>query len=332
MTATEGTAMKAIVGIEYGSPDRLRLEDVPKPSPGPNQVLVRVAAASLNPLDWHLMRGKPYLARMGAGYRRPKRAVRGVDAAGVVEAVGAEVIDFKPGDRVFGLCAGSLAEYGVSEASDELVAMPEALSYERAAALPIAGFTALQAIRRADLKSGQTVLVNGAAGGVGTFAVQIAVQMGARVTGVCSKANLDIVQSLGATTVIDYATEDFAASRDHYDVVLDAVGNRSLGDLRRCLQPGGALVVIAPHPGDWLAPLVLPLGAMVTSKIKRERLFPLLAKSNRDDLAALASLTVGGKISPLVSRTYSLSDAPEGMRHLETGHAVGKLVVTTASS
>ena len=141
---------------------------------------------------------------------------------------------------MFGLCAGSLAEYGVSEASDELVAMPEALSYERAAALPIAGFTALQAIRRADLKSGQTVLVNGAAGGVGTFAVQIAVQMGARVTGVCSKANLDIVQSLGATTVIDYATEDFAASRDHYDVVLDAVGNRSLGDLRRCLQPGGA--------------------------------------------------------------------------------------------
>jgi NADPH:quinone reductase-like Zn-dependent oxidoreductase len=320
--------MKAIVGTEYGGPDGLRLDDVPVPSPGPNQVLMRVVAASLNPLDWHYMRGKPYLLRTSAGYRRPKRAVRGVDAAGVVEAVGAEVTDFRPGDQVFGLCAGSLAEYGVSEAKDELVAKPEALNYERAAALPIAGCTALQAIRRADLKPAQTLLVNGAAGGVGTFAVQIAAQMGADVTGVCSTANLDTVQSLGATTVIDYAAEDFTVSGGRYDVVLDSVGNHSLGDLRRCIHRGGALVLIAPRPGEWIAPLILPLGAMVTSKIRRERLLPVLAKVNREDLTTLANLTVEGKISPVVSRTCSLGDVPEAMRHLETGHALGKLVVT----
>lgn len=320
--------MKAIVGTEYGGPDGLRLEDVPVPSPGPHQVLVHVVAASLNPLDWHYMRGKPYLVRMSAGYRRPKRTVPGVDAAGVVEAVGAEVTDFRPGDQVFGLCAGSLAEYGVSEANDELVAKPDALSYEHAAALPIAGFTALQAIRRADLKPGQTLLVNGSAGGVGTFAVQIAAQMGAEVTGVCSTANLDTVQSLGATTVIDYTAEDFTASGERYDVVLDAVGNHSLGDLRHCIHRGGTLVLIAPRPGEWIAPLVLPLGAMVTSKIRRERLLPMLAKVNREDLTTLANLTVEGKISPVVSRTCSLGDAPEAMRHLETSHALGKLVVT----
>ena len=320
--------MKAIVGTEYGGPDGLRLEDVPVPSPGPNQVLVRVVAASLNPLDWHYMRGKPYLLRTSAGYRRPKRTVRGVDAAGVVEAVGAEVTDFKPGDQVFGLCAGSLAEYGVSEAKDELAAKPEALSYERAAALPIAGCTALQAIRRADLKSGQTLLVNGAAGGVGTFAVQIAAQMGAEVTGVCSTANLDTVRSLGATSVIDYTAKDFTASGDRYDVVLDLVGNHSLGDLRRCIHRHGTLVLSAPRPGEWIAPLVLPLGAMVTGKIRRERLLPILAKVNREDLGTLADLTAEEKISPVVSRTCSLGDAPEAMRHLETSHALGKLVVT----
>jgi NADPH:quinone reductase-like Zn-dependent oxidoreductase len=320
--------MKAIVGTDYGGPDGLRLEDVPVPSPGPNQVLVRVMAASLNPLDWHYMRGKPYMLRTRAGYRRPKRTVPGVDAAGVVEAVGAEVADFRHGDQVFGLCAGSLAEYGVSEAKDELVAKPEALSYERAAALPVAGFTALQAIRRAEVKPGQTLLVNGAAGGVGTFAVQIAAQMGAEVTGVCSAANLDTVQSLGATTVIDYAAKDFTASGDRYDVVLDVVGNHSLGDLRRCIHRRGTLVLAAPRPGEWIAPLVLPLGAMVTGKIRRERLLPVLAKVNREDLTTLANLTVEEKISPVVSRTCSLADAPEAMRHLETGHALGKLVVT----
>ncbi len=279
--------MKAIVGAEYGGPDGLRLEDVPVPSPGPNQVLVRVVAASLNPLDWHYMRGKPYLARALAGYRRPKRPIPGVDAAGVVEAVGAEVADFRRGDQVFGLCAGSLAEYAVSEAKNELVAKPEALSYEKAAALPIAGFTALQAVRRADVKPGQTVLVNGAAGGVGTFAVQVAAQMGAEVTGVCSAANLDTVRSLGATTVIDYTAGDFTTSGDRYDVVLDTVGDHSLGDLRRCIHPRGTLVLIAPRPGEWIGPLVLPLGALVTGKMKRERLLTLLAKVNREDLDGL---------------------------------------------
>jgi NADPH:quinone reductase-like Zn-dependent oxidoreductase len=320
--------MKAIVGTEYGSPDGLRLEDVPIPSPGPKQVLVRVVAASLNALDWHIMRGKPYAARIQTGFRRPKRPVRGVDAAGVVEEVGAEVTDFKPGDQVFGVCAGSFAEYGVSEAIDELAAKPEGLSYERAAALPIAGITALQAVRRAKLEAGQTLLVNGAAGGVGNFAVQIAAAMGAEVTGVCSKANLETVRSSGATTVVDYASEDFTATGDRYDVVLDAVGNRSLGELRRCMRPGGTLVLMAPHPGDWIGPLILPLGAIITSKIRKERLLPILAKMNRDDLTTLGNLTAEGKISPVVSRTYSLGDAAEAMRHLETGHAVGKLVVT----
>ncbi|MGO8874949.1 MAG: NAD(P)-dependent alcohol dehydrogenase [Acidimicrobiales bacterium] len=320
--------MKAIVGIDYGSPDGLRLEDVPLPSPGPKQVLVRVVAASLNPYDWHLMRGKPYLVRLSSGFRRPKRPSCGVDAAGVVEAVGADVTDFKPGDHVFGMCAGSLAEYGVSEERNELVAKPEGLSYERAAALPMAGFTALQAVRRANLEAGQTLLVNGAAGGVGTFAVQIAAAMGAVVTGVCSKANLETVRSLGATTVVDYASEDFTATGHRYDVVLDTVGNRSLKDLRGCIRSRGAVVLIAPHPGNWIGPLVLPLGAIVTSKIRKERLLPMMAKVNRDDLTTLANLTVEGKISPVVSRTYSLGDAAEAMRHLETGHAVGKLVVT----
>jgi NADPH:quinone reductase-like Zn-dependent oxidoreductase len=320
--------MKAIVGRRYGGPEGLRLEDAPKPSPGPQQVLVRIVAASLNPLDWHLMRGKPYLARLDVGFRHPKTSIRGVDAAGVVEAVGAEVTDFQPGDEVFGQCAGSLAEYGISEAKNKLASKPSTVSYEQAAALPVAGFTALQAIRRAKFEAGQTLLVNGAAGGVGTFAVQLAVAMGAEVTGVCSKANLETVRGLGATTIIDYAAADFTRTGARYDVVLDAVGNRSLNDLRRCMAPGGALVLLAPHPGDWIGPLILPLGGIIVGKLRKERLLPMLAKPNRDDLATLAGLTAEAKISPVISRTYPLADAAEAMRHLEGGHTVGKLVVT----
>jgi len=320
--------MQAIVGEEYGGPEVLELRDVDVPALHPDGVLVRVRASSVNPYDWHVMRGLPRLVRLSEGSSRPKQPIRGVDVAGVVEAVGENVTAFRPGDEVFGAKAGALAEYVCAGPKNVLAAKPAGLTFEQAAAIPLAGVTALQALRdKGRLEAGQRVLVNGAAGGVGTFAVQIAKALGADVTGVCSTRNVDLVTSIGADRVLDYAEVDFARSDERYDLVLDNVGNRSLSDLRRALTPHGALVVVGGGGGNWIGPMMLPLRAAMLSPFVGQRLLPLLAKHTQDDLLVLKELAETGKIVPVIDRTYPLAEAAEAIRYLETGHARGKVVV-----
>lgn len=325
--------MQAIANSEYGPPDDLRLQEIDKPALGDDDVLVRVRAASVNPVDWHAMRGLPYLIRLVEGLRRPKQAVRGVDMAGDVEAVGKNVTQVQPGDEVYGWGhSGALAEY---ERADEktCVPKPDGLSFEQAAAIPLAACTALQALRdRGQLQPGQKVLVNGAAGGVGTFAVQIAKALGADVTGVCSTRNIDLVRSIGADRVVDYTTTDFAREEQQYDLILDLIGNRSLSDLRRALTPKGTLVVGGGKNGNWLGPLVRPLGALVLSRFVGQRLLPFLARLRKEDLASLNELIEAGKVTPVIDRTYPLSEAPEAIRYLETGRARGKVVITVQAA
>ena len=320
--------MQAIVGEEYGGPEVLELRDVDVPALHPDGVLVRVRASSVNPYDWHVMRGLPRLVRLSEGRSRPKQPIRGVDVAGVVEAVGENVTAFRPGDEVFGAKAGALAEYVCAGPKNVLAAKPAGLTFEQAAAIPLAGVTALQALRdKGRLEAGQRVLVNGAAGGVGTFAVQIAKALGADVTGVCSTRNVDLVTSIGADRVLDYAEVDFARSDERYDLVLDNVGNRSLSDLRRALTPHGALVVVGGGGGNWIGPMMLPLRAAMLSPFVGQRLLPFLAKHTQDDLLVLKELAETGKIVPVIDRTYPLAEAAEAIRYLETGHARGKVVV-----
>ena len=320
--------MQAIVGEEYGGPEVLELRDVDVPALHPDGVLVRVRASSVNPYDWHVMRGLPRLVRLSEGSSRPKQPIRGVDVAGVVEAVGENVTAFRPGDEVFGAKAGALAEYVCAGPKNVLAAKPAGLTFEQAAAIPLAGVTALQALRdKGRLEAGQRVLVNGAAGGVGTFAVQIAKALGADVTGVCSTRNVDLVTSIGADRVLDYAEVDFARSGERYDLVLDNVGNRSLSDLRRALTPHGALVVVGGGGGNWIGPMMLPLRAAMLSPFVGQRLLPFLAKHTQDDLLVLKELAETGKIVPVIDRTYPLAEAAEAIRYLETGHARGKVVV-----
>jgi NADPH:quinone reductase-like Zn-dependent oxidoreductase len=313
----------------YGSPDDLELRDVERPPLDDDGVLVRVRAASVNPYDWHLMRGEPYLVRMSEGLRRPKRAVRGVDMAGEVEAVGANVTGLRPGDEVFGWGRwGSLAEYDRA-GEHSCVPKPARLSFEQAAAMPMAGCTAVQALRdKGKVQPGQRVLINGAAGGVGTFAVQIAKALGADVTGVCSTGNVDLVRSLGADRVVDYTVEDFTRSGQRYDLILDLVANRSLRELRRVLTPKGAVVLSGAGSHRRLGPIGQLLGGVVFSWFVGQRFLPFLATMQKDDLIFLGELVDAGKLTPVVDRTYPLSEAPEAIRHLETGHARGKVVVT----
>jgi len=315
--------MKAIVSEGYGPPDRWQLRERDEPEIGDDGVLVRVRAASVNPYDWHLMRGRPYVLRLSEGLRRPKKEVPGIDLAGRVEAVGKDVTRFAPGDEVFGGRAGALAEY-VAGIEEKLAPKPPTLSFEQAAALPIAGVTALQGLRdKASLQPGQQVLINGAAGGVGTFAVQIAKALGADVTGVCSTRNLDLVTSIGADRVVDYTREDFTRNGRRYDVILDAVGNRSLSDLRRAITPDGAVVLAG---GDSLPRL---LAAFLLSRFAGRRwLRPFVANVNGEDLLVLKELVDAGHVTPVIDRTYPLSEAAEAIRYLETRHARGKVVVT----
>jgi NADPH:quinone reductase-like Zn-dependent oxidoreductase len=328
--------MKAIVQERFGPPDVLRLAEVDRPEPGPGQVLVRMRAAALNPYDWHLLRGDPYVARlMGAvGLTRPKSRVAGIDAAGEVEAVGSDVRGLRPGDEVLGFCPGSFAEYACTTA-DLLVPKPARLGFEQAAALPMGAVTALRGIRTVGgARAGQRVLVNGAAGGVGTFAVQLAAGLGAEVTGVCSAGNTELVRSLGAAHVIDYAREDFTEGRVRYDVILDNVGNRPLRRLRRALAPTGTLVANGGgSPGHVLGAVGSMLGVLATGVVvRRQRLKVILPAAPdgpiHEDLSAVAALVEAGELSPVVDRTYALSDAAEGLRHLEGGHARGKAVIT----
>ena len=325
--------MKAIVQDRYGEADVLQLRDLPDPVPGDGELLVRVHAAGCGPDVWHLMTGKPYFARLLVGFNRVKVPVRGRDMAGRVEAVGAGVTGFKPGDDVLGVVEGSFAELAVAKPG-KLTRKPARLSFEQAAALPISGLTALQAVRDvAAVRPGQRVLVIGAGGGVGTLTVQLAKAFGAHVTGVCGGAKADLVRSLGADEVIDYTREDFADGSRRWDVIVDTAGRRPLSVLRRALTPRGTLAIVGgdgggPWTGGFFRQILrAPLLSLVTS----QRLRPVMAKENAADLATLAGMAEAGTITPVVGRTYPLVDAAEAVRELATGHAAGKLVVSVTA-
>ena len=322
--------MKAIVQDKYGSPDVLELKEIDKPVAKDDEVLVRVHAASINAADWHLLRGMPYIMRvMGNGLLRPKTVVRGRDVAGKVEAVGKNVTQFQPSDEVYAeVDTGSFAEYTcVSE--DVLGLKPTNLTLEQAATVPLAANTALQGLRdRGQIQPEQKVLINGAGGGVGTFAVQLAKSFGADVTGVCSTTKVDLVRSIGADEVIDYTQEDFTQNGRRYDLVFDLVANRSLADCRRALTPKGTLVLSGGEGGPWLGPFGLILNAVVMSPFSSQSLRPFLARQSKEDLQVLKELIEAGKVKPVIDKTYPLSEVPEAIRYLEEGHARGKVVIT----
>ena len=321
--------MQAIVYQRYGSPDVLELEEIPIPTPAEGQVLIRVHAASVNPYDWHFLRGTPSFIRLFIGMRRPKFPRLGADVAGVVEVVGAKAAPFKAGDAVFGTAKGSFAEYACAAAS-QVALKPQDISFEQAACLPIAGVTALQGLRdKGKVQTGQTVLINGAAGGVGTFAVQIAKSLGARVTGVCSARNVELLRSIGADEVLDYSHEDFARSDQHYDLLFDLVGNRSLSDCLRAVHPRGTYIACGgggPDRSSWEL-LAGMLQNAVRSVFTSQKMPGLLAKINREDLAILSNLVQRGTVISIVDRTYSLREVAEAVRHVESGHVRGKVVI-----
>ena len=324
--------MRAIVQDRFGPPDVLQLADTGLPDVGADDVLVRVHAAALNPADWHILRGDPLVARlMGVGLTKPKARVAGVNAAGVVETVGANVRGLRNGEEVLGFCRGAFAEYACA-AADMVVPKPASLTFEQAAAVPIAATTALRGIREVgEVKAGQQVLVNGAGGGVGTYAVQIAAALGAEVTGVCSTRNVELVRSIGAAHVVDYTREDFTAGLSRYDVILDNVSSLPLTRLRRVLAPKGILVLNGGgSPGHVFGPVAGILRAVVANAFVSQRLRPLPSRQNQAELLAVTGLIEGGKLMPVVDRTYPLADTVEGLRTVEQGHTRGKVVVTVA--
>src|SRR5579864_2524344 len=325
------TLMKGVIRRCYGSPETVvRYEDVAKPSPADDEVLIRVKAASVNPLDFHYVEGTPYLVRLDRGLGKPEDPRLGVDFAGTVEAVGKGVTRFKPGDEVFGGKLGALAQFVSIREARAIVLKPDNVSYERAAAVPIAAITALQALRdKGHVHAGQKVLINGASGGVGSYAVQIAKSMGAEVTGVCSTRNVDLVRSLGADHVIDYTKEDFTQRPEHYDVILDNVSTHSVLSYRRVLSPNGAYVMVgSTTTGHWFGWLETPLEAWLLSPFMSQKFSMFLADLNREDLGVLASLMQSGKMTSAIDRTYKLSEAAQALAYLEKGHARGKVVVT----
>jgi NADPH:quinone reductase-like Zn-dependent oxidoreductase len=319
--------MKAIVQTRYGSADVLRLEEVEKPVPSDDEVLVRVSAAGVNIGDWHLLRGIPYVMRLGLGLRKPRREIPGRDIAGQVEAVGSNVESFRPGDEVFGWCSGAFAEYACTS-ENNLLSRPANLTLEQSAAVGDSAFTALAAVRdQGRVQQGQRVLINGASGGVGTFAVQIAKSFGANVTAVCSTRNLDMVRSLGADEVIDYSKQDFAEAEQRYDVMLDLIGNRSLSDCRRVLAPGGSYVIVGVRDlGRWLG-LNRQLKALSLSPFVRQRMRVFVVKHTREDLVVLKELVEAGRVAPVIEKRYELSEAPDALRHQGEGHTRGKIVI-----
>jgi NADPH:quinone reductase-like Zn-dependent oxidoreductase len=331
-TAAPANPMKAIVYCDYGL-GNLKLADIEKPVPTDEQVLVRVHTASLNPYDWHFVEGTPYVMRaMGVGLRKPKSIRVGVDFAGTVEAVGKNVTQFKPGDEVFGGKSGALAQYVCPRAAGSVALKPPGVSVEQAASLNIAGITALQAVRdKGKVEPGQKILINGASGGVGTFAVQIAKSFGADVTGVCSTRNIELVQSLGADHVIDYTKDDFTKGPERYDVLIDNVGNRSLSECRSVLKPNGIYVLVGgggANEQGVLGGLGKALEAAVYAKFVKQKMGMMMADSNQKDLTLLADMVQSGKMKPVIDKTYQLADVPEAIRYLEEGHARGKVIIT----
>src|SRR5438477_5173848 len=330
--ASPTNPMKAIVYCDYGLAN-LKLQDIAKPIPTDDQLLVRVRAVSVNPYDWHFVEGTPYVMRaMGVGLRKPKDIQLGVDFAGTVEAVGKNVTQFKPGDEVFGGRGGAFAQYVCPRATRAVALKPASASFEDAASVNIAGITALQAVRdKGKVQPGQKVLINGASGGVGTFAVQIAKSLGADVTGVCSTRNVDLVKSLGADHVIDYTKEDFTKGAERYDVMLDNVGTQPLSGFRRVLTPRGIYVIVGgggPNDSRWIGPFARVIKTMVLSPFTSQKMGMMMADANHNDLTILADMMQSGKVKPVIDRTYKLSELPDAIRYLEQGHARGKVVIT----
>src|SRR6266436_1925319 len=331
-TGAPTNPMKAITYCDYGLAN-LKLEEVEKPVPNDDQILVKVRAASVNPYDWHFVEGTPKIMRMmGVGLRKPKDTRLGVDFAGTVEAVGKNVTQFKPGDDVFGGKGGAFAEYVCRRAEGAVALKPANITFEQAASVNIAGITALQGLRdKGKVQPGQKVLINGASGGVGTFAVQIAKSFGADVTGVCSTRNVDLVRSLGADHVIDYTKEDFTKSAERYDVMLDNVGNRTLSECKSVLTPNGKYVLIggggASEQG-LLGGLGKALWAMLFSKFVNQQMGMMMADPSQKDLTILADMMQSGKLKPVIDRTYKLAEVPQAIQYLEQGHARGKVIIT----
>lgn len=325
--------MKALVYEGYGSPEILRYQDIEKPMPGEHEVLIRVRAASINPLDWKIMKGGPWLVRTLLGIGKPKIRRPGVDVAGQIEAIGKSVSEFQPGDEVFGTCMGAFAEYATSSSvlgiKSALVKKPANVTFEQAASAPVAALTALQGLRdKGRIQSGEKVLINGAAGGVGTFAVQMAKLFGAHVTGVCSTANVEMVRSIGADRVIDYTQNDFTESGERYKLFLDCVGNRALSACRRVLNSKGILVMVgAPDDGRAMGLVGRLTGALVWSWFGAKKMIFFIARMNDEDLRTVGELMSGGKVTPVVGKRYRLSEASEAFRYMEKGHARGKVVI-----
>lgn len=323
--------MKAIIQQAYGGPEVLKLEDVERPVVTEGDVLVRVRASSANPLDWHFMRGEPLVMRMASGLRKPKQQSVGVDFAGTVESVGSTVKQFKAGDEVFGGMTGAFAEYICVPEDKPIVLKPPNATFEEAAAVPVAAITALQGLRnRGHVQSGQSVLINGAAGGVGTFAVQIAKAFGATVTAVCSTRNVDLVGEIGADEVIDYSKQDFTKGSTRYDLMLDIAGTRSWSECKRVLHQKSTYVAVGgPSKNAWLGPLAHSASIGMASMRASQTVIPFfLAQLSKEDLLVLRDLLVAGKVKPVIDRTYALSETAEAVRYVEEGHARGKVVIT----
>src|SRR5438552_9406742 len=331
-SAAPTNAMKAVVYCNYGVPN-LKFQEIEKPTPADDQLLIKVRAASVNPRGWHCIEGTRYFMRvMGVGLRKPKDTRLGVDFAGTVEAVGKNVTKFKPGDEVFGGRTGAFAEYVCVREARAVAVKPASVTFEQAASVPIAGITALQGVRdKGKVQPGQKVLINGASGGVGTFAVQIAKSYGADVTGVCSTKNLDMVRSLGADHVIDYTKEDFTKGTERYDVILDNVPNHSLSECRRILTPNGKYVMIGgggPNDSRWVGPFGRVIQTMVLSPFTSQKMGMMMADANGKDLTILADMMQSGKLKPVIDRTYKLSEVPAAIAYLEEGHARGNVIRT----
>ncbi len=328
--AAGATAMKAITQRCYGPPEVLRLEDLAKPTPADDELLVKVRAASVNPLDFHYMRGLPYLVRLDRGQGAPKLPRLGVDFAGTVEAAGKNVKRFHVGDEVFGDRLGAFGEYIVVREERAVVLKPANITFEEAAAVPVAALTALQGLRdKGHIKAGQKVLINGASGGVGTYAVQLAKSFGAEVTGVCSTRNVEMVRSLGADHVVDYTKDDFTKGAARYDLIIDNIGNRGLFEMRHVMAPKGALVIVGgPNEGRWVGPMTGVIKAVVLSPFVSQDFNMMLADLLPADLELLRDQLQAGKLKSVIDRRYKLSEVPQAIAYLEEGHARGKVVIT----